>query len=417
MSADRNPFAKYDSDISQQLPSENNPFAKYHSDSVDNSLMDQIGNYAGKFNQAIESSRLPAFAGGLLQGAGDIGASLANVPLELADKISGKNIKVPHPNLGQYLPSDLATQASFGAGELATPMGGFGKLAGLTGKSLNATENISKIPLIGRLIAKPLEGAATGAAIGEDKEGNRGLGAIAGAAGNTALTLKDMMSSSKLAQGILNAKNSAKQKYSGLYEGLFNEANQKGLGDTPLRVPKIDSSLIKDNAADKYTKSLEDFNNNPTLENAHWAQSDMGKLDDYYSKMYNRAGLTSPQIKAWKEVQDAQKKIRGSMFSGLTKNGSQDLANEYGKLTQGYKQEVVPYLKSKPISDLESNEITHKEFLNKKFKPSLKALHPELDRAQMINKFIKMIPVKSIIGGAAGAAGIGAGYNAYNDWK
>lgn len=420
MSSNRNPFEEYNS-VPPSL--QNNPFAEFHPENP--SALNTAGDYAEKFNKSVQASRLPALAGGLLQGTGDIGASLANIPLSLASLMSGKNLNIPHPNLGQYLPNDLLTKGAFGAGEIVPNLVGGVGIANKVGEIANATKNISRIPVVGSTLARAGEGAIGGTLTGEDKEGSRASAAITGGVVNPIASAAKYVKSllpEGLAKNILSAKNAAQNKYSELYDGLFQKAKNAGLHQTPLRVPKINIDLIKNNSEKKYYQSLDEFNKNPTLENAHWAQSDMGKLAANFDKLSRNNALTSTQIKTMEEAIEAQKKLRGSMFTGMTKSGSPDLANEYGQITRGYKTDVIPYTRTKAITDLQNQDINPQVFAKRiynsnKFRTQMAEKHPEIAHSEILNKLLGIVPSAKDIakfgaGGLATAAGLG-GYDYY----
>jgi len=410
MQSSQNPFAHLipNAESASNVPSNaTNPFM-HLIPKQEESLLNKAGNIAGKFNEAIESSGLPAFSGGLLQSAGDIGTSLSNIPLGVLSKITGKDLTIAHPNLGKYVDNSLPSKAAFGAGEiLPYALGGAGA-ANLVG---NLTKNLSNIPLIGKLMARPIEGALAGAAIGENEEGNRGLGAALGAAGNVGLAAgkyaKNLMPE-ELAKNIVNATKEAIDKYSNIYQGLFNEAKRRGLGQSGLRIPNIDVELIKNHAPKKFTRSLEDFHENPTLETGHLAQSDLGKFTRYLDKVSRNNALSSSQLNAYEEALNAQKKIRGSMFQGLTKQGDQELANLYGKTTKGYARDVIPYTSSKAISAFQNKEIKAPTFAKRiakdeKFRLAMEHKHPEIAHGEILKNILKGLGLTAL--GGAGAYG------------
>ena len=81
-------------------------------------FLDTAGRYADKFNKFIESTRIPAFAGGLLQGGIRGVESLANIPLWAASKVTGKDLTLPYVDFQKYLPDDSKTRAAFMGGEI-----------------------------------------------------------------------------------------------------------------------------------------------------------------------------------------------------------------------------------------------------------------------------------------------------------
>jgi hypothetical protein len=159
------------------------------------SFLDKAGNYASKFNRAVETSRLPSMAGGFLQSAGDMGASILNVPLGIVGAP-----KVPHPDLQKYLPQDLLSRGAFLGGELGGGLGGWLKTQKVISKLLPEMKRLSK------LAKESLSGLMTGGLIGEDSEGNgralsSALGSIAiPAAGIKKSGLFDYVSPEKMSK-------------------------------------------------------------------------------------------------------------------------------------------------------------------------------------------------------------------------
>lgn len=145
----------------------------FNEDKKYQSLLGKAGKYAEKFNKTIESLRLPSVAGGFLQSAGDMGASIANVPLGMVGAP-----KIPHPTLQKYLPQDLLSRGAFLGGELGGGLGGWIKTQGAISKLL---PEMKALPKVAR---ESLSGLMTGGLVGEDSEGDgrvlsAGLGSIA----------------------------------------------------------------------------------------------------------------------------------------------------------------------------------------------------------------------------------------------
>jgi hypothetical protein len=149
---------------------------------------------------------------------------------------------------------------------------------------------------------------------------------------------------------------------------------------------------ILDNAPAKYKKSLDKFLKEPTLENAHWAQSDMGALERYF-KLNN--SKTTPQSKALDEAIEVQKRLRGFIHSAFTKHGDKYLSTRYGRITRGYAKDVVPFSTSKTV----------KKLMNKQKEEKLmESIHEKVPEIQKREQAIKLLKTLGYFG-AAGAAG------------
>ncbi len=371
---------------------------------VEDSNLNKANKVAEGFNNFIESSRLPAMAGGFLQGTGQTAASIANVPLQLLGKSVGKDLRIPHPDLGQYLPNDVMTNIAFGAGELGS-VGG----AGLKAANLINKAGLSKIPGISGAIARPVEGAAVGAVLGEDKEGNRGLGAALGAAGNAVVSAGKYAKSllpEGMAKRILTGAKEEKEKYKELYGNFFKNAEKEGLGASGITIPEINMKFISKSPT-KYHQSVKDFFEKPSLETAHWAQSDLGKLARKLENQYERSGLTSSELKTLKAAQEGRSKIQNSMKQTLESSGDASHSKAYEELGHGYLNDVIPYEVTKEgkaakkfMKDLESSEVMAKK-------------HPELAHGKMLKSLLKHIPAKYLIGGSLFGLGAAGGFKAF----
>lgn len=99
------------------------------------------------------------------------------------------------------------------------------------------------------------------------------------------------------------------------YGSLFEKAADQGF--THAKIPKSVSaseSHIVNHSEPRFHESLQTYIENPTLENAHWAQSELGALERHLDSISKKNGLTSSQIKTYKIVKQARKDIKGAMF-------------------------------------------------------------------------------------------------------
>ena len=224
--------------------------------------------------------------------------------------------------------------------------------------------------------------------------------------GAEALTAKIPSVTSKgLANKILSNKFSAKEAFKQKYGDLFKNAEKAGI--RKVEKPKININVIEKNTVPKYHKALLEFNKNPTLENAHLAQSDLGKMVRAFEK--SLTPLASPQIKALKEAVEAQNKIKHSMF-----NKSPELAKKYSETTHGYAKEVVPYTSNKNIGKFQRGELTAQKLMQRlknddAFMIAVGKKYPGIK----INQLMQGKTAKLILKGLGLGAGVGVGSAAY----
>lgn len=189
---------------------------------------------------------------------------------------------------------------------------------------------------------------------------------IAGGAGiaraaTRAIPLTARQIANRLSHHKTQARNTARQEYG----GLFDEAANRGL--THSDIPQMNYNHIIEHSTPKYHEALQDFLEHPTLENAHWAQSDLGHLVRHLEKIEDNAkvtgGLTSTQNTTLRQARDAQNRIRQSMFGQNSLGAHPDLAENYQQLSQRYAQNVVPYNRLSALTDYEEGRMTPKNLI------------------------------------------------------
>lgn len=284
-------------------------------------------------NKTVEASRLPAIAGGALQGSYDVAKSTANV-------IPGVN--VPDINLKQYASPDAISQAAFGGGKLVPEIYAFSK----------GYDALSAIPKLGSrsAIATAIRGMIPGYVLGQDVPGGRKVGAALGGGGAFLAELP----SKAIASKIVSRGKELKGTYKNLYDGFFSKLEDQGLRniDNPSQfnistLEKLPSGQVKN------IGSLKKYIENPTLRNAHAAQSDLGGIQRETGRMLS---LSSQEREAVNAVNRARKRVTGDAISQLVKSGRGELAGEYRGIQEGYRKEVVPYL-NKYIKKYEKGQI------------------------------------------------------------
>lgn len=145
------------------------------------------------------------------------------------------------------------------------------------------------------------------------------------------------------------------------YGNLFNDAAKQGITHVPPpRSAVINRSRITANSQSKHNKSLNEYLQNPTLENAHWAQSELGSLERYLNSIADKTGLTPTQHKTLKAVEAAKKDVRDSMFSNHIFGSNSDLAKRYDHLSNKYKEKVIPYTRLKQLTQTEGKKMKPK---------------------------------------------------------
>jgi hypothetical protein len=180
------------------------------------------------------------------------------------------------------------------------------------------------------------------------------------------------------------------------YGSLFEKAANEGIthAKPPKSVTASEAHIVK-HSEPRFHESLQTYTENPTIENAHWAQSELGALERHLDSLSKKNGLTPSQIKTLKAVQQARKGIKESMFSKNAMGANPKLGKEYDQLAAKYKEEVVPYTSLEDIHEYEAGKMRPKtvvknlqndeEFMTKLAKeyPGLK-LHTKTAKRAMI---------------------------------
>lgn len=159
------------------------------------------------------------------------------------------------------------------------------------------------------------------------------------------------ISSKGIARQLSQNKQKAIREASADYNQFFDTAKQLGVKE--VEVPKMDSSKIINHSIPKYHESLKQFLKNPTLENAHWAQSELGALERHLTKLHDKQGLTPTEIRTLRATTQAKDNIKKSMFSNKGLGGHEPLAERYNQLSSDYLEKVIPY---KSLQDLSAYE-------------------------------------------------------------
>lgn len=362
-----------------------------------------LQNLADKF-QPINNVGL-ATSRGLSQGTYDVAKSFLNLAPDVLNSVGalanvqGEIPGMPKMDFREGISSDPLSQLAFVASDLGVQMGA----------GLKTYEGLSGIPaLAGNGITKSImRGGATGALLNDDGPGGRTIGGVIGAAAAPIFEMGDKRIAEDLANTRKYLTNLATEKYNTWFDKV------KDSGINTMRVPtSINKEAIQTLPnANKYLYSFSNFERNPTFENAHKAQSDLGKMqraiDDTSRKQ--KRGYTSPENDAITALNDARSKIHGAGMDALVKGGRPDLAEEYRGIKDWYKEELVPYFK-KPLDEYMRNKVTASNMVNRMskdrfFEKTAEKNHPELIAKKQYGNKAKNLAGK----GAQGyALGVGA---------
>lgn len=296
-----------------------------------------------KFNQAIEQSGLPAAGAHILSMPLHIAANIGDIPGQISNYAFGTN--VPRVSVPEGIdPVTYTKQAGLEESPTQRAAGTAGDLlsALLTGgATFKGASSALGLGETAPLSLRAGLGGALGAA--ESPRELRAVGAGIGA-GLPAAAGITKAAIGKSAGAMLSE---GKQAYNKIYDSIFDEA-QMIAPNVKLRVPNSLQSISEDvkqifqAAPGKQHASVQRFRNNPSLKNAHEAQSDLGKITRQLEAAQSKRNLTSTEQNAIMHARDLQKRIKGSIQLHFTNIGRPELAREYGAATQGYAKDVAP---------------------------------------------------------------------------
>lgn len=341
---------------------------------------------------------LPA-AAGVVQGTVNTGASIANL-------LPGVNL--PHLDLEQYLPEGYSKLAAFG-GELAAPLG-------IAGKGIKAVQSAKPILKgVGGFFEKAAKNAGIGYAIGEqeNQEGEKyGRGLSAALSG--AIPAIGSITNKAVGNKIISKFKSDKAEIGEGYNKLFEAAKEGG-------VDKVKNIFTHEDVLDwmkgipkDYRKSLERYSNNPTLENAHRAQSDLGAYGSELNKAKEIQGTLPDELnRRLGHIDEAREKLREEIMNSLFSNKkTAGLGWKYMDLTDQWREKIGPYMDVTDINKAVSGHIDPGDLtsaLGRKsahpFRQLMGEQHPEL----LINRAVaNVLGNKYLKSGALGFGALGA---------
>lgn len=211
--------------------------------------------------------------------------------------------------------------------------------------------------------------------------------------------LNNKYSAENIAKKVIDSKAAAESAYTKKYGEFFNNAKESGV--EKVKIPQFKSKSLIKAAETKEANAIRKFLKDPTVENAHRAQSDLGKLYRSLKKTKKMRTLNSDENAALRSALKSQALIKDSIKESLGKN----LSKEYTKINKGYKKEVVPY-NNRVIHEYLDEGYTDPDFVkalnsNKRARKHIAPLHPEIKINQAIPKVLKGLGY-----GGAGALGI-----------
>lgn len=207
-----------------------------------------------------------------------------------------------------------------------------------------------------------------------------------------------------LAKEIVKTEGAQVGKHSSMYDSIWNEARRSGFNNVPADLQNLSDKLgvIEKYKTPREYQALHDFILDPTLENAQKAQSDMGQIARKMEEKSRGSSLTTEEKSVYEAAKGAEKHIEQNMFKDAKGNVNQDLQDKYQKVTQSYRENVVPYKYNTDIQAFKNREMLAKELMARlkggEFRAKKGSAHPRI----AIKELLKPLGVGvGVVGGGS----------------
>jgi hypothetical protein len=252
----------------------------------------------------------------------------------------------------------------------------------------------------------------SGASIGLTQNQNPIHTALLNAAIPAAIEKTPGFTNKAIANTLSKDKKIATQEAAQKYNKWFNQAREYGVNK--IKRPNIMAGDIVTHSVPKHHEALVKFLNEPTLEHAHWAQSDLGFLKRHLENIAKKQDLTSTQHNTLKNVIQAQNRIKQSMFNEKNMKANPKMQEQYNQLSGDYAQNVVPLKSLQELSEYEQKKLKPNKLIqsllnNDEFMLGIGKNYPQIQ----INRALRSKPAKiiggTLLGGSLGGLGFEGG--------
>lgn len=353
-----------------------------------------------------DTAAAPLF--GAMEGVGSAGASAANLALDALNAYKGSKYHLQSPGFRDKIQPGMTNDILYGAGKFG------GEIAG-GGAAYKALGSVPKLGNEASMLANLFRGAGAGAITGEEGPGGRaGSAAIGGA-----LSPISQLTNSAIANRISRSAGNEINKSSKGFEKFFDS-----VPSDEIVIPEgdIDLRTIRKAIPSKERAPLDEYLKDPTIKNAHKAQSILGAQErkvDSEIKKHGGSFSRTARINAYRGAKDSiLKGIDKSLEKLPSKNES------YQAERSNYKKNVVPYLEeeinlyrngeisaNKMIKELEKNyPWIKKTMAGKEHGKSLKA-------KKFLDSLFNSRAIKQGAGIGLGALGLNEAKNVYGRYN
>lgn len=337
---------------------------------------------------------------GIMGGLANTGQAIANIPNAVANIPHmmgyGPQVNMPNPSMqpggvqdfvntlgpqnptmadkllqgvGQYAPFNMVGNEVQGAMQLPRAASYLGSLAqkmpvqGMMGGMFGLSQNPNN----------PTQGGEIGAGLGA-------LNAVAPEVNQLANFIRPQKYLNTILGGIANTVKDAKAQYQPVFDAVGNNSIYPGANQTASAYNTLPPNIFKsfDGKIDGLNSN---FQQNPTFQNAHALQSQMGTLIGKLQNNDLRGTLSMADRDRMQAIQTAQGALRTDMH-GYLQGVDPSLSNQYANATQNWASNVAPYF-SKPyvsasIKKYIADPDTASSVVPEKFLAGLKGINGDL---------------------------------------
>lgn len=218
---------------------------------------------------------------------------------------------------------------------------------------------------------------------------------ILGGAGAAKVLNPMRFTSSGIAKNVLKEEAKQVASHTNRYNQIWKQADKSGFNHVPVDANILNKNLevIAKYKTPKEFNALKEFIENPTLEKAQRAQSDMGVISRALEKKSRTSALLSEEKAIYDAAKEAEKHIESNMFKNFGGETNAKLKNQYDKLTKSYRENVVPYRYHPAIQAFKNKEMTAPELVNALSRGSFAAKKGSKHRALKVNKLISPMSI------------------------
>lgn len=252
-------------------------------------------------------------------------------------------------------------------------------------------------------ISKPLQEFVGGEQTNADRAIRKLVGHvpdIMGGAGLARGALRAIPFTENVAKNVVKAGEKQLAKHQPMYKDIFERGNQQGYGTVNFNPQNIDIATLKGGSVPRHTEAIEEFFQNPSLENAHRAKSDVKNIIREIEEKYGSTHIPKEEHNYLQAAIKAKEELENNMFKHPTTGKvNKELKSNYENIQKSYAENVIPYNKNESINLYKNRKLTARKLLQSlkggEFEVKKGGKHPGIKA----NEFLKKYGIPLSIGG------------------